>query len=180
MTIQRQSSAYQVFHSELLFSLIIDTVRLSLKVTDVERENAILLPPHGPLFIFRRAYYGARLIGDPKNLPTLLAAESFNDLAVMDLNPYIVLGNGAQCFCSVRNFVIDITQVPAEKSQGTGIHWQVGQATSLFNIKFVMSSAPNTAHQGVGLMSDLEFNGGKYGMWLGSQQFVNVSWEPWQ
>ncbi|SJL04756.1 related to glucan 1,3-beta-glucosidase [Armillaria ostoyae] len=95
------------------------------------------------------AYYGTQLIGDPKNPPTLLAAESFNDLAVIDVNPYIVLGNGAQYFRSVRNFVIDVTRVPAEKSQGTGIHWQVGQATSLFNIKFVMSSAPNTAHQGI-------------------------------
>ncbi|PBK83740.1 exo-beta-1,3-glucanase [Armillaria gallica] len=132
------------------------------------------------------AYYGTQLIGDPKNPPTLLAAESFNDLAVIDVNPYIILGNGAQWYAStnnffrsVRNFVIDVTQVPAEKSQGTGIHWQVGQATSLFNIKFVMSSAPNTAHQGIwmengsgGLMSDLEFNGGKYGMWVGNQQFT--------
>ncbi|KAK0225092.1 exo-beta-1,3-glucanase [Armillaria nabsnona] len=132
------------------------------------------------------AYYGTQLIGDPKNPPTLLAAESFNDLAVIDVNPYIVLGNGAQWYAStnnffrsVRNFVIDVTQIPAEKSQGTGIHWQVGQATSLFNIKFVMSSAPNTAHQGIwmengsgGLMSDLEFNGGKYGMWVGNQQFT--------
>ncbi|KAK0458523.1 glycoside hydrolase family 55 protein, partial [Desarmillaria tabescens] len=69
--------------------------------------------------------------------------------------------------------------VPAAKSQGTGIHWQVGQATSLFNIKFVMSSAPDTAHQGIwmedgsgGIISDLEFNGGKYGIWAGNQQFT--------
>ncbi|KAK0474849.1 glycoside hydrolase family 55 protein [Armillaria novae-zelandiae] len=128
------------------------------------------------------AYYGTQLIGDPKNPPTLLAAESFNDLAVIDADPYPPVhwyASTNNFLRSVRNFVIDVTRVPAEKSQGTGIHWQVGQATSLFNIKFVMSSAPNTAHQGIwmedgsgGLISDLEFNGGKYGMWIGNQQFT--------
>ncbi|KAK0442944.1 exo-beta-1,3-glucanase [Armillaria borealis] len=149
------------------------------------------------------AYYGTQLIGDPKNPPTLLAAESFNDLAVIDADPYPPVhwyASTNNFLRSVRNFVIDVTRVPAEKSQGTGIHWQVAQATSLFNIKFVMSSAPNTAHQGFsagsgwrmegmfslrrllgglltsmisgGLISDLEFNGGKYGMWVGNQQFT--------
>ena len=41
------------------------------------------------------------------------------------------------------------TRVPPEKQQGTGIHWQVAQATSLMNIVFEMSAAPNTAHQGM-------------------------------
>ncbi|KAG6810587.1 hypothetical protein H0H92_011221 [Tricholoma furcatifolium] len=42
-----------------------------------------------------------------------------------------------------------------------------------------MSTAPNTAHQGIwmengsgGFMGDLVFNGGKYGMWVGNQQFT--------
>ncbi|KAK0225098.1 exo-beta-1,3-glucanase [Armillaria nabsnona] len=150
--------------------------------------RAIVYFPAGTYLVSKSiiAYYATQLIGDPKNPPTLLASNSFNDMAVIDVNPYIPMGNGAQWytptnnfFRSVRNFVIDVTRVPAEKSQGTGIHWQVGQATSLFNIKFVMSSAPNTAHQGIwmengsgGLMSDLEFNGGKYGMWVGNQQFT--------
>ncbi|KAG6906320.1 hypothetical protein DXG01_014495 [Tephrocybe rancida] len=80
---------------------------------------------------------------------------------------------------SIRNFVIDVRQVPAEKSQGTGIHWQVAQATSLMNIVFFMSTASNTAHQGIwmengsgGFMGDLVFNGGKFGMWVGNQQFT--------
>ncbi|KAK0185856.1 exo-beta-1,3-glucanase [Armillaria mellea] len=109
--------------------------------------------------------------------------ESFNDLAVIDADPYPPVhwyASTNNFLRSVRNFVIDVTRVPAEKSQGTGIHWQVAQATSLFNIKFVMSSAPNTAHQGQDFPSDLdggwkaylEFNGGKYGMWVGNQQFT--------
>ncbi|KAK0210244.1 exo-beta-1,3-glucanase [Desarmillaria ectypa] len=150
--------------------------------------RAVVYFPAGTYLVSKSiiSYYATQLIGDPKNPPTLLASNSFNDIAVIDVNPYIPGGNGAQWytptnnfFRSVRNFVINVTRVPAAKSQGTGIHWQVGQATSLFNIKFVMSSAPDTAHQGIwmengsgGFMSDLEFNGGKYGMWVGNQQFT--------
>lgn len=50
------------------------------------------------------------------------------------------------CF-PVNNGII--TRVPAEKSQGTGLHWQVSQATSLINIVVHMSTAANTAHQGL-------------------------------
>ncbi|EEB99724.1 hypothetical protein MPER_00533, partial [Moniliophthora perniciosa FA553] len=59
----------------------------------------------------------------------------------------------------------------------TGIHWQVSQATSLYNIVFELSREPNNAHQGIwmengsgGFMGDLVFNGGKFGMWVGNQQ----------
>ena len=51
------------------------------------------------------------------------------------------------------NLLLDFTtlvnRVPPEKSQGTGIHWQVSQSTSLMNIVFEMSSAKNTSHQGI-------------------------------
>ncbi|KAJ7470266.1 exo-beta-1,3-glucanase [Mycena latifolia] len=131
-------------------------------------------------------YYYTQLIGDAKHPPTLLAAASFTDLAVIDADPYIPGGGGAQWytnqnnfFRSVRNFVIDVTRVPATLSQGTGIHWQVSQATSLQNIVVNMSPASNTAHQGIwmengsgGFMGDLVFNGGKFGMWVGNQQFT--------
>ncbi|KAH9476319.1 putative glucan endo-1,3-beta-glucosidase [Psilocybe cubensis] len=131
-------------------------------------------------------YYYTQLIGDAKVPPTLLAAKSFNGFAVIDANPYIPGGGGAQYFQatnnfhrSIRNFVIDVRQVPPEKQQGTGIHWQVAQATSLINIVFEMSTAPNTAHQGIwmengsgGFMGDLVFNGGKFGIWGGNQQFT--------
>lgn len=59
----------------------------------------------------------------------------------------------------------------------TGVHWQVAQATSLQNIRFEMSTDASTIHQGIwaengsgGFMSDLIFNGGKFGMWVGNQQ----------
>ncbi|KAK7449683.1 hypothetical protein VKT23_013156 [Stygiomarasmius scandens] len=47
------------------------------------------------------------------------------------------------------------------------------------NIQFFMSTDSNTAHQGIwmengsgGFMGDLVFNGGKFGMWVGNQQFT--------
>ncbi|KAF8736780.1 hypothetical protein AX14_014012 [Amanita brunnescens Koide BX004] len=132
------------------------------------------------------AYYYTQLIGDARNPPTLLASSSFSGMAVIDADPYIPGGGGAQWYVnqdnfyrSIRNLVIDVRQVPASSTAGTGIHWQVSQSTSLMNIVFQMSTAANTAHQGIwmengsgGFMGDLVFNGGKYGMWVGNQQFT--------
>lgn len=102
-----------------------------------------------------------------------------------DADVYIPGGNGAEWytnqnnfFRSVRNFVIDLTQTPAA-STSTGLHWQVSQATSLINVVVNMSTDPSTAHQGIfmengsgGFMGDIVFNGGKFGMWVGNQQFT--------
>ncbi|KAJ7582651.1 exo-beta-1,3-glucanase [Mycena floridula] len=146
-------------------------------------------------------YYYTQMIGDAKTPPTLLASASFNGFAVIDADPYIPGGSGAQwytnqnnlqvtcyhdyfvltedsSFRSVRNFVIDTTRMPASAT-GTGIHWQVSQATSLMNIVFHLSTVAGNAHQGIfmengsgGFMGDLVFNGGKFGMWVGNQQFT--------
>ncbi|KAK7023972.1 pectate lyase superfamily protein-domain-containing protein [Favolaschia claudopus] len=158
---------------------------------------AVVYFPSGTYLVSKSiiSYYYTQLIGDAKRPPTLLATSSFSDIAVIDVDPYIPGGNGAQWytnqnnfFRSVRNFVIDYLQprdsdlvfrVPATSQQGTGIHWQVAQATSLMNIVINMSTASNTAHQGIwmengsgGFMGDLVFNGGKFGMWVGNQQFT--------
>ncbi|EPT02026.1 hypothetical protein FOMPIDRAFT_141879 [Fomitopsis schrenkii] len=131
------------------------------------------------------AYYYTQIIGDARAPPTLLAASNFSGMAVIDADPYIPGGGGAQWyinqnnfFRSVRNFVIDTRRVPDHIS-ATGIHWQVSQATSLMNIRFVMSDRKGNAHQGIwmengsgGYMGDMEFYGGKFGMWVGNQQFT--------
>ena len=79
------------------------------------------------------------------------------------------------CGCSyrsVRNLVIDVRRycpflfwlmvpnlklsfyrVAPDNSQGTGLHWQVSQATSLMNIVVYMSTASNTTHQGCSFSS---------------------------
>ncbi|CAE6353085.1 unnamed protein product [Rhizoctonia solani] len=130
-------------------------------------------------------YYYTSMVGDAKNPPTLLAAASFNGIAVIDADPYIPGGGGAQWwvnqnnfFRSTRNFIIDLRRVPAANS-ATGLHWQVSQATSLVNIRVEMSQAAGNNHQGIfmengsgGFMSDLYFNGGRYGVWMGNQQFT--------
>ncbi|KAI0820033.1 exo-beta-1,3-glucanase [Trametes gibbosa] len=124
------------------------------------------------------SYYYTQLIGDAKHMPTLVASANFQGIAVIDADPgwYV---NQNNFYHSIRNFKIDVSRMPASAS-GTGIHWQVSQATSLINIVFQMSTAPGNAHQGLsrpsgssgGYMGDLVFNGGKFGMWVGNQQFT--------
>ncbi|THH29864.1 hypothetical protein EUX98_g4330 [Antrodiella citrinella] len=121
------------------------------------------------------ALYQSQLIGDARNPPTLLASSNFAGFAVIDGNPGY--GSTNNFFRSVRNFVIDLRQAPVNGA--TGLHWQVAQATSLMNIVFQMSTAAGNQQQGIfmedgsgGFMGDLVFNGGKFGAWMGNQQFT--------
>lgn len=112
------------------------------------------------------------------------AAAGFAGMAVIDADPYEDDGsnwytNQNNFFRAIRNLVIDLTAMP--QGSGAGIHWQVGQATSLQNIRFEMIKGGGDANkqQGIfmdngsgGFMSDLTFNGGNYGMFLGNQQFT--------
>lgn len=104
-------------------------------------------------------------------------------MAVIDSDPYMDGGanwytNQNNFFRQIRNFIIDLTALPP--SMGAGIHWQVAQATSLQNIRFEMvKGGSGNKQQGVfmdngsgGFMTDLTFNGGNYGMFLGNQQFT--------
>ncbi|OJJ45637.1 hypothetical protein ASPZODRAFT_68840 [Penicilliopsis zonata CBS 506.65] len=129
-------------------------------------------------------YYYTQMVGDANDLPVLKAAASFTGMAVIDSDPYETDGsnwytNQNNFFRAIRNFVIDLTAMP--ESAGAGIHWQVGQATSLQNIRFEMIQGGGSANkqEGIfmdngsgGFMSDLTFNGGNYGMFLGNQQFT--------
>jgi glucan 1,3-beta-glucosidase len=128
--------------------------------------------------------YYTQLVGDAVNPPTIKAAASFQGMAVIDADPYDNQGNNwytnqNNFFRQIRNFVIDLTGMPF--TSGAGIHWQVAQATSLQNIVFNMRTDGGDANvqQGIfmdngsgGLMVDLTFNGGKYGAFLGNQQFT--------
>ena len=129
-------------------------------------------------------YYYTQLVGDALSLPTLKAAPAFKGMAVIDSDPYTDGGanwytNQNNFFRQIRNFVIDLTAMPS--SEGAGIHWQVAQATSLQNIRFEMVKGGDDGNkqQGIfmdngsgGFMTDLTFNGGNYGMFLGNQQFT--------
>lgn len=96
-------------------------------------------------------YYYTQFVGDPNNKPVIKGDASFSGIALIDNDPYIPGGNGAQWYANqnqfyrqIRNFVIDLTAMPRTIFQGdqqyvpTGIHWQVAQATSLQNIDFKM------------------------------------------
>jgi len=129
-------------------------------------------------------YYYTQMVGDALDIPVLKASSDFTGMAVIDADPYTDDGqnwytNQNNFFRSVRNFVIDLTAMPM--SSGAGIHWQVAQATSLQNIRFEMVRGGGEANkqQGVfmdngsgGFMTDLVFNGGNYGMFVGNQQFT--------
>ncbi|KAF3769527.1 family 55 glycoside hydrolase [Cryphonectria parasitica EP155] len=129
-------------------------------------------------------YYFTQLIGDATNPPTLKASAAFTGMAVIDSDPYEDDGsnwwvNQNNFFRQVRNFEIDITAQPV--TEGACIHWQVAQATSLQNIVFTMRTDGGTTNmqKGIfmdngsgGFMSDLTFNGGGIGAFLGNQQFT--------
>lgn len=129
-------------------------------------------------------YYYTQIVGDANNLPVIKASAGFTGMAVIDADPYENDGsnwytNQNNFFRAIRNLVIDLTAMP--QSSGAGIHWQVGQATSLQNIRFEMIRGGGDANkqQGIfmdngsgGFMSDLVFNGGNYGMFVGNQQFT--------
>ena len=146
---------------------------------------AIVYFPPGTYLVSKpiQQYYYTQLIGDAINPPTLKASASFTGMAVIDSDPYE--DNGANWFTNqnnffrqVRNFVIDLTGMPA--TSGAGIHWQVAQATSLQNIVFNMIPGASSKQIGIfmdngsgGFMTDLVFNGGNYGAFFGNQQFTS-------
>lgn len=129
-------------------------------------------------------YYYTQFIGDAVTIPTLKATAGFQGIAMIDTDPYGSGGinwytNQNNFYRQIRNFILDMTLQPY--TAGTGIHWQVAQATSLQNIVFNMRTDGGTqnAQQGIfmdngsgGFMTDLTFNGGKYGAFFGNQQFT--------
>ncbi|TKA24520.1 hypothetical protein B0A50_06677 [Salinomyces thailandicus] len=129
--------------------------------------------------------YYTQVVGDHSDLPTVLASADFSGMAVFDADPYDYTQNGRNWFINqnnffrqMRNLIIDLRQI--NEGKGAGIHWQVAQATSLQNIVFEMVQGGTTTQQGIfmdngsgGYMSDLTFNGGSVGAFLGSQQFTS-------
>ena len=97
------------------------------------------------------------MVGDAVNPPVLKGASTLDGIGLLDSDPYIPGGFGNNWFQNqnnfyrqVRNFVIDLTEAP---KGAAGIHWQVAQATSLQNIKFVMRPKTESGNkqQGVSL-----------------------------
>ena len=197
------NAGYKVFRSVKDYGAVgdgttDDTVAINNAITDGSRcgqgcdssttTPAIVYFPPGSYAISApiiQLYY-TQFVGDAVSVPTIRALPSFLGLAMIDTDPYIPGGNGAQWYTNqnnfyrqMRNFIIDLTQLPADGAN-SGIHWQVAQATSLQNIVFNMAAkSPTNKQQGIfmdngsgGFMTDLVFNGGNYGVFLGNQQFT--------
>ncbi|KAH7104876.1 glucan 1,3-beta-glucosidase [Auriculariales sp. MPI-PUGE-AT-0066] len=124
-----------------------------------------------------------QMVGAPGSPAELIAAADFVGMAIIDADPYKDGGistwvNQNNFYRSLRNLVVDMTQLPVD-SGIWGIHWQVSQATSIYNLRVEMSKDPATTHMGMfmengsgGYMGDMVFNGGKTGLNLGNQQFT--------
>lgn len=172
-----------------------DTVAINLAISDGNRcapgtcassttSPALVYFPPGTYVVSGAiiGYYYTQIVGNPNCLPVIKATSAFSDAWVFDGNKYGANGLGwgsTNVFWrQIRNFVIDMTDIPASKSV-YGIHWAVSQATSLQNIVFQMSRAEGTQHKGLfieegsgGLVTDLVFNGGLYGLHVGNQQYT--------
>lgn len=172
-----------------------DTAAINRAISDGARSNpasgvtstnqaAVVYFPPGTYLISSSIidYYYTQIIGNPNCLPTIKATAGFSGFGLIDGDPYgangLSFGATNVFYRQIRNFIIDMTGIPPTSS-ATGIHWPTAQATSLQNIVFQMSQAAGTLHTGVfcesgsgGFMTDLIFNGGKYGMQLANQQFT--------
>lgn len=128
-------------------------------------------------------YYQTTLIGNPNCMPTIKTTSSFSGMAAIDGDPYgpygLAYGATNVFWREIRNLIIDLTSQPASIA-ANGIHWPVGQATSITNMVFKLSDAPGTQHVGIfieegsgGFLGDLVFYGGHYGLNVGNQQFTS-------
>ena len=171
--------------TEAINNAIADGARCGKGCDSTTVKPAIIYFPNGIYAVSRpiiQLYY-TQFIGDANNLPTVKALPSFQGIGVIDSDPYDDQGNNwytnqNNFFRQIRNFIIDVTSLPP--STGTGMHWQVAQATSLHNIIFNMiKGGADNKQQGIfmdngsgGFMSNLTFNGGRYGAFFGNQQFT--------
>ncbi|KAF9872609.1 putative glucan 1, 3-beta-glucosidase [Colletotrichum karsti] len=146
--------------------------------------------------------YFTQFFGNPHDLPVIKGCDKFKGIALIDTDPYIEDGNGAnwyinqnQFFRGIRHMRFDMTEMPKETNDQdqdlvpTGIHWQVSQACSLQNLIFEMPEATDDekpTHVGIfmengsgGFVSDLVFKGGNIGWRAGSQQYtvINLKFE---
>ncbi|KAJ3556896.1 hypothetical protein NPX13_g10039 [Xylaria arbuscula] len=153
-------------------------------------KNAIVYFPPGRYLVSSSiaVYFGTQIIGDANNWPTIVAASSFIGLGVLSTDVYVDGGgqgpdgnalqwyiNTARFYSQIRNIKIDITATNAG-AYVAALHYQVAQATTLENVELIANSA--TTQQGIfaengsgGVMSDITFTGGNFGIYGGSQQF---------
>lgn len=122
------------------------------------------------------------------NWPTIQAAKNFIGLGVLSTDEYTGGGvgidgrdqewfvNTANFYRQIRNLRIDVTAT--RPAQGvSALHYQVAQATSLQNLELIATKG--TKQRGIfaengsgGVISDITFRGGGFGLYGGNQQFT--------
>ncbi|OAR05731.1 hypothetical protein LLEC1_03459 [Akanthomyces lecanii] len=133
-------------------------------------------------------FYNTQVIGNPNDMPVILADKNFVGLGVLSSDEYTGNNGGAdQWFINqnnflrqVRNLIIDTSK--AQMDNIAGLHWQVAQATSIFNVHFYGSKDRGKKHIGIfaengsgGFMGDLIFSDTSIGIRCGNQQFTSHS-----
>ena len=97
-------------------------------------------------------YYQTNLVGNPNCLPTLKATPNFSGNGLIDGDPYVgsseAWGSTNVFYRQVKNFILDMTSIPSSSSVNA-LHWPTAQATSLQNLVFRLSDAPQTQHVGL-------------------------------
>lgn len=163
---------------------IADGARCGAQADSCTTAPALVFIPPGTYCVSRPivSFYNTHILGDATERPVLKALPHFEGIALIDENPYHTDGKNwytpqNNFFRSIANLVLDLTSMPP--SAGTGIHHQVSQSTGLTNVHFEMVRGAASRQQGIfmenasgGFMSDLSFTGGRYGAWLGNQQFT--------
>lgn len=126
-------------------------------------------------------YVNTVIVGDPLNMPKLIADPSLGYNAVIYMyDAGFSRGATTQFYQGVRNLEFDTTRVPNNVS-GNGVNAPSSQACFLQNCKFTMT--PDSNHIGVQmygpgdtggsglLVGDLSFYGGATGLRLNNQQY---------
>ncbi|KAL8364554.1 hypothetical protein RB595_003710 [Gaeumannomyces hyphopodioides] len=153
-------------------------------------KNAIVYFPPGTYRVSSTIAmpFGTQVIGDANDWPTILATRNFIGLGVLAANMYTGGGKGidgldqqwyvntANFYRQIRNIKIDITQTrPVQEV--AGLHYQIVQATSLQNVEIIATSG--STQRGIfaengsgGVIADVTFRGGKFGLYGGNQQFT--------
>jgi len=118
--------------------------------------------------------YYTQMVGDPANIPTIKFVSNQGVRVLEVAGGWYTGANQDNFYRQIRNFVIDMTGC----NSCTGVHWQVAQATSITNVYFKANKGSQA--QGMwmengsgGFISDIVFEGGLYGMWVGNQQFTS-------
>ncbi|EGX93627.1 LysM domain protein [Cordyceps militaris CM01] len=117
-------------------------------------------------------FYNTQVVGNPNDMPVILADRNFIGLGVLSSDEYTG-GNGGA----------DERYINQVRMKGVaGLHWQVAQATSIYNVRFFGSTDRSKKHIGIfaengsgGFMGDLVFSGTTIGIRCGNQQFSSHS-----